>query len=130
MKRRITIVPLLIIMLIASIGMPVNVHSCVMADVSKKAPSCGMCASAHAETDEGDEGGCCDNHLEIERSAPATAAKGMIAITAPAVVGILSWATFSPELPHFGQIVTHPATGPPPGVHSLPSWLLFSSFLL
>lgn len=128
MKRRITIVPLLAIMLIASIGMPVNVHSCRMADFTEKAPSCGMCASSHADEDDGR--GCCDNRLEIERGAPATTAKSLLAIDAPPVVAILSWPVFSVELPQFNQIVTHPANGPPPGVRSLPSWLLFSSFLL
>ena len=130
MKRRLTIIPLLIIMLIASIGMPVNVHSCVMADFSEKAPSCGMCANSHADEDDDDGRGCCDNRLEIERGAPATAAKSLIAIDAPPVVAILSWPIFSVELPQFDQIVTHPATGPPPGIHSRPSWLLFSSLLL
>lgn len=133
MKTRLTAIPLLLLMLIASIGMPVNVHSCVMAGmVDEVAPSCGMCAASHDDADDGDEGnGCCDNRLEIDRSAPATAAKGMIALEAPAAVAVLSHPmTFCFDLPRFGQIVTHPANGPPPGLHDRPVRILFSSFLL
>ncbi len=132
MRRRLTITPLLLLILIASIGMPVNVHSCVMAGTSEKSPSCGMCAASHETDDsEGQTGGCCDNHLEIDRADPAVSTK-TISLAPPAHLQIvLSW----PPLPESETVISsdlfsHPIHGPPPGRSSRAVWLLHSSFLI
>ena len=131
MKRRLTIAPLLLLMLIASIGMPVNVHSCAMAGTSQEGPSCGMCAASH-ESQESGGGGCCDNHLEIEQSDPAAlSAKIISAATSPQTIATLVWPLLpSQSLSLRGITDTSPINGPPCDPPSEPTWLLLSSFLL
>ena len=128
MKRRVTILPLLLLMLIASIGMPVNVHSCAMAGSAETSQGCAMCSAEHQSDDEG---GCCDNQLELERSAPATTAKAFFSITPPQTLAPLPWRPLTLQLPtrfHPGDL--SPANGPPPGLDPDPVWLLYSSLLL
>ena len=129
MKRRATILPLLLLMLVTSIGMPVNVHSCPMAEAAERGQGCAMCSAEHENDD--DEGGCCDNRLELERTAPATTAKALVTIAPPHILALLSWHPFTTHLParfHPGQ--AYPGNDPPPGLNLDPVWLLNSSLLL
>lgn len=132
MTRRLTIAPLLLLILIASIGMPVNVHSCVMAGTSQKSSSCGMCAASH-ESDESESqtGGCCDNRLEIEHADPALSIKTLNGVAPLQLPGLLPW----PVLPASDRLIiggrySSPIHGPPSGATPRAVWLLHSSFLI
>ncbi len=99
MFRKATISLLLFSILIAAIGMPVNVHACAMAGTVENAPGCGMCADfeelASSDDDESSNG-CCDDHLAFERVVDdARTIDASIRLVAPPILAVLPWPTLA-----------------------------------
>ena len=135
---------LILTLLIGTIGMPINVHSCGMKREKEVARSCGMCDDSHgvdastsrvneetSSTTKSKSGGCCDNYLLLKHHDRCTFSKTpSIAVTfqlIPVLFGTLPF-QFESVDHHFPlQASFHP---PPLERLHQRSWLFYSAFLI
>lgn len=134
MFRRGIILATIIAVIIGAVGLPVNVHSCTMKGEDVVAPTCGMCSTAHVESqkDTSEKNNCCKDRMEIQHTDKASSAKADIQFPSPTLLPQLAWSTFSPEMygsstPLIPACYAHP---PPRERRNQTSYLFNSSFLI
>ena len=132
MPRKIIILATLLGLLIGTIGMPVNVHSCAMKGEIKAAKTCGICEMKPAqEREDSRSNGCCDDRIELQHTDEASLANVAIKISAPVIIAVLSWPLLQVEQVAEAHTTTiSQAHSPPLEKRNQSIYLFNSSFLI
>lgn len=134
MIRKTIILFTMLAVIIGSVGMPVNVHSCTMAGEEVAAPTCGMCGAEHttAAATRHERKPCCNNHTELRQTDEASGVQPGFSLPRPLSICILIHTILAPldatsaeEIP-----VRFRSHSPPPDLLKDQTYLFNASFLI
>lgn len=120
--------------IIGSVGMPVNVHSCTMAGEDVAAPTCGMCGTEHLSNAAANNNPkpCCNDHTELKQTDHASSVQPAFSLPRPLSLCILIHTILAPlDGTSVQEIPVHVRShSPPPDLLKDRSYLFNASFLI